>query len=140
MDLWLDFVPPPRLVATCWCPEDIAEATARTVTPLVVMRDLQSVDQALAFVTELPAGSFVYSHPAHGPQTFDVALARRIPPDRMPGGGKFTMDDIADIRAEVAHASASGTHHPVTSLTACNRERPESWLLRCRSFLTRSLQ
>ncbi|MGH2941286.1 MAG: hypothetical protein ACRDLN_00715 [Solirubrobacteraceae bacterium] len=38
LDLWLRFAGPARLVACCWCQDDLHEVTRRAITPMVVMR------------------------------------------------------------------------------------------------------
>lgn len=101
LDLWLDLVPPTRLLACCWTPDDLATAAERNVTPIVVMRDLHDGDAADRFLRDLPPGSYVYSHPAHS--SVLTLCARAQESDTLPAGGKLAKvspDDIRAVRAE----------------------------------------
>lgn len=102
LDLWTHAVGAERLVACCWCADDITEAARRAITPMVVMHSARNQQQALSLLAGLPAGAYVYSHPKYGSTLFDATLAtaarqRAI----LPAGAKLskiTTDDIAIIR------------------------------------------
>lgn len=91
LDLWLEVVPPERLFACCWGPSDLLAAVLRDITPVVVLRDLNSVQDALAFCAMLPEGSYVYSHPLYTAKTLDAGiLARAKAEGVMPAGAKMS--------------------------------------------------
>jgi len=102
LDLWVAAVEPSRLVACCWCDEDMRLAGQRGIRPIVVMRGLETHHQALAFFAQLPAGAYVYSHPRHTPITVDGTLASAATEEGiLPGGAKLAkagLDDIAAVR------------------------------------------
>ncbi|MGQ0843574.1 MAG: hypothetical protein ACT4QF_05525 [Sporichthyaceae bacterium] len=100
LDLWLGVAAPERLLACCWEPADVLNATLREVRPLVVMRGLASPDEALTLFARLPAGAYVYSHPGYTATVLDadlIALAR----DKgvLPEGAKITKIPVGAIPA-----------------------------------------
>lgn len=103
IDVWLQHLPPHRLIACCWHPDDVTAATARGVAPMVVMRGLPDRRAALEFLAELPAGGLVYSHPMYSPTVFDAELATAARgAGVLPAGGKFakvSLDQGAALRA-----------------------------------------
>jgi hypothetical protein len=102
LDLWLRVAAPTRLVACCWCDDDVHEATRRAITPMIVMRSLRDNEQALSLLAALPRGAYVYSHPKYDSRVLDVGLtvvARRR--GVLPAGAKLskvTTEDIAALR------------------------------------------
>jgi dihydrodipicolinate synthase/N-acetylneuraminate lyase len=102
LGLWLRFVRASRLVACCWCQDDVREATQRGITPMVVMHSLRTDEEALLLLAGLPPGAYVYSHPKYESRVLDAALtaaARRQ--GVLPAGAKIskiTTGDIAAIR------------------------------------------
>lgn len=110
LDIWVDVAPPARLLAGCWSASDIDQAQQRGVAPIVVMRDLANRSAALAFLRSLPAGAYVYSHPAHSAATLDPGLCVEAREERwLPAGAKLAKiqpDEITSIRA----AAAGGFH------------------------------
>lgn len=91
LDLWLEVVPPERLFACCWGPSDLLAAVLRDITPVVVMRDLNSAQDVLAFFEMLPEGTYVYSNPLYTASTLDAGvLARAKAVGVMPAGAKIT--------------------------------------------------
>ena len=100
LDLWLRFAAPARLVACCWCQDDLHEATRRAITPMVVMRSARSDEQALSLLASLPPSAYVYSHPKYDARVLDVGLtvaARRQ--GVLPAGAKLSKVTTADITA-----------------------------------------
>jgi dihydrodipicolinate synthase/N-acetylneuraminate lyase len=100
LDLWLRFVSPARLVACCWCQEDVNEAVHRAITPMVVMKSPRDDEQALSFLASLPPGAYVYSHPKYDSRVLDVGLtvaARRK--GVLPAGAKLSKVTTEDITA-----------------------------------------
>jgi hypothetical protein len=75
LDLWLRFVSAARLVACCWCQDDLDEATRRAITPMAVMQSPRSDKQALSLFADLPRDAYVYSHPKYDSRVLDVGLA-----------------------------------------------------------------
>lgn len=100
LDLWLALVPPSRLVAACWCPDDVSAACERSVTPLVVLRSNGNSSDAVGFLASLPAGCFVYSHPRYTARTLDAHLARDARAENvLPAGAKLSKTTPSDLRA-----------------------------------------
>jgi hypothetical protein len=100
LDIWLSELPPSRLMATCWCPRDIAKAIELGVTPLVVLRNINERSQLLAFLRDLPAGAFVYSHPLHSPCLLDPPSASAaLEAGHMPAGSKLAKVSLPTIGA-----------------------------------------
>ena len=54
LDVWSELLEHSRLVACCWCREDVEQAGQRKILPLVVMRDLRDQAQACSFFAGLP--------------------------------------------------------------------------------------
>ncbi|MGQ0466043.1 MAG: dihydrodipicolinate synthase family protein [Sporichthyaceae bacterium] len=101
LDLWLAAAGPERLLACCWTPGDVLSASIREVRALVVMRDLQSREEALTLFARLPEGAYVYSHPLHTRTVLDPALiAAAREAGVLPLGAKITKAaDIPALRA-----------------------------------------
>lgn len=100
LDLWLHLAHPSRLLASCWCPQDLEEAEHRGIRPIVVMRDLQNQDQALALLGGLPAGACVYSHPMYTPTVLDADLAAAARHrGTLPAGAKIAKISVEQIAA-----------------------------------------
>lgn len=100
VDLWLDLAPTSRLVACCWSDADIAVATDREVTPMVVLRDLPDAAAVVLRLADLPREAYVYSHPALssavlGPDTCAYSRAS----GHLPAGAKMAKVDAAAIGA-----------------------------------------
>lgn len=102
IDIWLEKLPPERLVACCWNSDDIKEANTRGVRPMAVLQGLANKVAALDFLSSLPIGSYIYSHPMYTPTIFDSELAALAAQKGMlPAGGKIAkigFSDIASIR------------------------------------------
>lgn len=102
LDLWTRAVPAARLVACCWCDDDVTEATRRAITPMVVMHSPRDHEQALALLACLPPGAYVYSHPKYDSTLLDASLtAAARQHGILPAGAKLskvTADDITTIR------------------------------------------
>ena len=103
IDLWLQHLPPQRLIACCWHPEDITEATARGVAAMMVMRNLSDRRAAVEFLANLPLGTYIYSHPIYTPAVFDAALAAdAAAAGVLPAGGKIAkigVEGVAKVHA-----------------------------------------
>jgi hypothetical protein len=103
IDLWLEHLPPRRLLACCWEPADVDEAASRGVPVMAVMRGLQNSDAALRFLASLPAGAYVYSHPMYSPIVFDAQLAQAATAHGvLPAGGKLAkigLSEVTELRA-----------------------------------------
>jgi dihydrodipicolinate synthase/N-acetylneuraminate lyase len=107
LDLWSRFVPASRLVACCWCEEDVQEATGRAITPMIVMRSPRDDQQALAVLASLPRDAYVYSHPKYGSTVLDATLtAAARQRGILPGGAKLSKITTGDITA-IRHAAGS---------------------------------
>jgi dihydrodipicolinate synthase/N-acetylneuraminate lyase len=100
LDLWLNLADPSRLLASCWCPEDLGEAERRGIRPIAVMRDLQDQNEALAFLGGLPPGAYVYSHPMYTTTGLDgdLAAAARYQ-GTLPAGAKIAKISVEQIAA-----------------------------------------
>jgi dihydrodipicolinate synthase/N-acetylneuraminate lyase len=100
LDLWLDVADGQRLLACCWTPDDIKNAKARGIAPMVTMRQLDRHANALAFLRQLPRDAYIYSHPLFGGAVFnaDLATAARDA-DVLPAGGKIAKISTADVAA-----------------------------------------
>lgn len=102
LDLWSGLIPASRLVACCWCEEDVQEATRHAIIPMVVMHSPCDDDQALLLLASLPPDAYVYSHPKYGSTVLNASLtaaARRR--GILPAGAKLSKiatDDITAIR------------------------------------------
>lgn len=91
LDLWLAVVARDRLLACCWHSQDVEQAVARGVRPLVVMRGLTSRAEALDFLGRIPPDAYVYSHPLHTPTVLDASLlAAANEKGVLPAGAKIT--------------------------------------------------
>ena len=107
LDVWSEVLERSRLVACCWCREDIEQAGQRKILPLVVMRDLHNRAQACSFFAGLPEGAFVYSNPKFTPTTLDPALA--VDAEQrglLPAGAKISklaVRDIGPIRSSIGN-------------------------------------
>jgi dihydrodipicolinate synthase/N-acetylneuraminate lyase len=105
LDVWSGVMDRSRLVACCWCREDIEQAERRGILPLVVMQNLLEKAQACSFFAGLPAGAFVYSNPKFTPTRLDPALASAARERGvLPAGAKISklaVSDIGAIRASV---------------------------------------
>jgi dihydrodipicolinate synthase/N-acetylneuraminate lyase len=100
LDLWLCFAPLARLVACCWCEDDVHEATRRAITPMVVMRSPRDDEQALSLLATLPHGAYVYSHPKYDSRVLDVGLIVAAREQGvLPAGAKLSKVTTADITA-----------------------------------------
>lgn len=103
IDLWLQHLPPQRLIACCWQPEDITEATGRGVAAMMVMRNLPDRPAAVDFLATVPRGTYIYSHPMYTPAVFDAGLAAdAAAAGVLPAGGKIAkigLDGVAEVRA-----------------------------------------
>ena len=108
LDVWSEVTERSRLVACCWCREDIEQAGQRKILPLVVMRHLHDRAQACSFFAGLPEGAFVYSNPKFTPAILDSALAAAAEQRGvLPAGAKISklaVDDIEAIRTGVRGA------------------------------------
>lgn len=99
LDVWLSVLDSARLLACTWDSDDIAVAADRGITPMAVMRGLDSTDAGLQFLHALPRSATVYSHPLFG-STLDlelVQLARRE--ECLPAGGKLAKLKPHEIEA-----------------------------------------
>jgi dihydrodipicolinate synthase/N-acetylneuraminate lyase len=101
LDLWLDITEPGRLLACCWEPRDFDHAASRGIAPMATMRNLDGPAAALAFLRDLPAGAYIYSHPMFGGSVFDAELAAAASSAGvLPAGGKIakiTTPAITDV-------------------------------------------
>jgi dihydrodipicolinate synthase/N-acetylneuraminate lyase len=110
LDLWCGVMEPSRLLASCWCLEDIEQAEHRKVPPLIVMQNLHDAEQACSFFAGLPEGAFVYSNPEFTPTTLDPALAAAAKHRGvLPAGAKISKLAVSDIHAVRASVDASFT-------------------------------
>ncbi|MEV6073416.1 hypothetical protein AB0L82_43300 [Nocardia sp. NPDC052001] len=123
LDLWVDVIGPDKLLACAWEPEDLTAAALRHVTPMAVMRGIRTDTEALAFLSGLPSGSTVYSHPMFGlPFSPDIARGAAAL-GCLPAGGKLAkvkIPQIGEIR-QVAPGFAlwdGSARHIRESLTA----------------------
>jgi dihydrodipicolinate synthase/N-acetylneuraminate lyase len=105
LEVWSGVTDPSRLLACCWCHEDIEHAEHRRILPLVVMRDLPDQGAACSFFGDLAAGAFVYSNPKFTPTPLDPALAAAARERGvLPAGAKISkinLEDIGKLRAHV---------------------------------------
>jgi len=100
LDLWLDLTPATRLLACCWSAGDMVNALHRGIAPIVVMRDLSDRAAASSFLHSLPAGAYVYSHPAHSRIVLDAQLcADAREAGFLPVGAKVAKVTHSDIRS-----------------------------------------
>ncbi|WP_131769735.1 hypothetical protein [Candidatus Protofrankia californiensis] len=103
IDIWTAAVSPDRITACCWSPADITEAERRGITPMVVLRDLHTIDQARGFLAALPNPSYVFSHPEFSGHTFTPELVpTAITHGCLPRGAKVSKaspEDLAALRA-----------------------------------------
>jgi hypothetical protein len=100
LDLWSGVVPASRLVACCWCQDDVHEAIRRAITPMVVMHGPRNDDEALSFLARLPAGAYVYSHPKYDSRVLDAALTTTARQRGvLPEGAKLSKVTTTDITA-----------------------------------------
>ncbi|MGW0359256.1 hypothetical protein ACWDXV_34130 [Nocardia nova] len=101
LDVWIGELGPDRVLACSWNSADIAAAVDRRVTPMAVLRSLETPTSALDFLAELPKGSTVYSHPMYG-STFTAELARTASrAGCLPLGGKLakvSLSEVTEIR------------------------------------------
>jgi dihydrodipicolinate synthase/N-acetylneuraminate lyase len=108
LDLWLGVLPPERLLATMWCERDLDESERRGVPALAVLRALPTPADALRFLGQLPASTFVYSHPMYTPTVLDADLAGAAAERGcLPAGAKVAKidpDGIAALRSAVGPA------------------------------------
>lgn len=96
LDVWLDAVPPPRLVACCWTDADEAAALDRGVQVLATEAGHPS-----ARLIDLPQSAMVYSHPTHSPLSVTPSAirdARAVRP-LMRGAklSKVSTDELAAV-------------------------------------------
>jgi dihydrodipicolinate synthase/N-acetylneuraminate lyase len=105
LERWVEQVPPARLLACVWTVDDLRHATECGVRPIVVLRahpDGRSLD---AFLADLPANAFVYSHPNYSPTTFSPAVATVArQAGALPAGGKIckvNLEEVAQLRGAV---------------------------------------
>jgi dihydrodipicolinate synthase/N-acetylneuraminate lyase len=102
LDLWSGLVPASRLVACCWCEEDIQEAKRHAITPMIVMHSPRNDDQALLLLARLPLEAYVYSHPKYGSTVLNASLtAAARQRGILPAGAKLskiTAENITAIR------------------------------------------
>ncbi len=105
LGLWLDVAEPRRLLPCCWSASDVQAAVERETTPIVVMRNVDGNDDAARFLSSLPVGSYVYSHPAHTPTVLDDRLCSQARDGGyLPAGAKLAKvshRDIVAVRAQV---------------------------------------
>ena len=100
LDLWLDVIDPARLFACCWTPADITHAQDRGVAIIAPMQEPDDRQRALGFLSALPRGSFVYSHPVFSGATFDATLAAAARAKGvLPAGGKLAKVSTSTVRA-----------------------------------------
>lgn len=99
LDLWLTVTQPRRLLACCWEPQDFDHAAQRGIAPMATMRNLNGINAALAFLRNLPAGAYIYSHPMFRGNVFDAALADAANRQGiLPAGGKLAKITTPEIR------------------------------------------
>lgn len=102
LDVWAEVMDRSRLVACCWCAEDIEAATQRQILPLAVMRGLRYEAEMYSFFAGLPEGAFVYSNPNFTPTVLDASVAAAaVEREVLPAGAKISkiaLDDIGPIR------------------------------------------
>src|SRR5437879_4584514 len=60
LDVWCGVMERSRLLACCWCREDVEQAEHRRILSLVIMQNLHDQAQACSFFAGLPEGAFVY--------------------------------------------------------------------------------
>ncbi|KLL12188.1 MULTISPECIES: hypothetical protein [Protofrankia] len=125
IDIWTAVISPDRITACCWSPADITEAERRGITPMVVLRDLHTIDQARGFLAALPNPSYVFSHPEFSGHTLTPDLAHSaLAHGCLPRGAKVSKvgsEDLAALRGAAGPAFAlwDGTaRHIATSLAA----------------------
>lgn len=103
LELWLHVATPQRLLACCWEPQDFDNAAARGVAPMAIMRGLNGIEAALAFLRALPTGAYIYSHPMFGGAVFDAELAAAAKTEgSLPVGAKVAKimtTAIPEVRA-----------------------------------------
>lgn len=105
LDLWSGLVPASRLVACCWCEEDVQEATRHAITPMIVMHSPRDHDQALALLASLPRDAYVYSHPKYGSTVLNASLtAAARQRGILPAGAKLSKITAENITA-IRHAA-----------------------------------
>jgi len=125
LDLWSSLAPASRLVACCWCEEDVQEAARHAITPMIVMHSMPEAEQALSLLASLPPGAHVYSHPKYGSAVLDASLtAAARQRGVLPAGAKISKITAEDISA-IRHAAGSpwtlwdaSARHIHTSLAA----------------------
>lgn len=108
LELWCDVAEPSRVLACAWREGDVVEADKRGLATMAVMHDLADADAALAFLAELPGGTYIYSHPMYTPAVFDAALANTARQRGvLPAGGKLAKLSLEQLRAirEAARAA-----------------------------------
>lgn len=97
LDVWLDAVPPTRLVACCWTDADEFTALARGVQVLATEAGHPS-----ARLIDLPQSAMAYSHPTHSPLSVTPSAirdARAVRPlIRGAKLSKVSTDELAAVR------------------------------------------
>ncbi|GGN73953.1 hypothetical protein GCM10010112_43620 [Actinoplanes lobatus] len=98
IDIWLEQLPPGRIIACCWNSDDIKESSARGVRAMAVLQALPNENAALDFLASLPGGSYIYSHPMYTPTVFNTELATlAAKAGVLPAGGKVAKIGFSDI-------------------------------------------
>jgi dihydrodipicolinate synthase/N-acetylneuraminate lyase len=100
LDVWCGVMERSRLLACCWCREDVEQAEHREILPLVVMQNLHNQAQACSFFADLPEGAFVYSNPTFTPISLRPTLAAAAKQRGvLPAGAKISKLAVSDIGA-----------------------------------------
>ena len=120
LDLWLAVVARDRLLACCWQSQDVEQAVARGIRPLVVMRGLTTRADAWDFLSRVPPDAYVYSHPLHTQTVLDAPLIEQAHEKGvLPAGAKIIIippDSLPALRA----AGRAGLR-PVGRVVAADR-------------------
>jgi hypothetical protein len=74
LQIWLDHLAPARVYGCSWEPADQARIVDTPARLMALMRGLNDDTQAVRFLSGLPAGAYVYSHPRYTTRTYDPAI------------------------------------------------------------------
>jgi len=98
LEIWAEHVPKERLFACVWSSADYPYLKELGVRPVVVLQELKDISALLKLLANIPAGSFIYSHPEYSATTFSPSVAEQaVNAGLLPSGAKISKISLADI-------------------------------------------
>lgn len=102
LEIWLDHVPPARLLGCAWDPAEVELVRRMGVRPLAVLQGADDSESVLRLLRGLPADAYVYSHPQYTAAVLSPAVVERAWAEGLGVAGakvsKVELDELGELR------------------------------------------